>query len=250
MSDQLIAVADGFWNIRGSHKALGLWEVGTQSSLVRLSSGGFALLDAYDFDDDVARELAVLTSGFDNVEAILNLHPFHTVHVRAVAARFPHARLYGTKRHLERLPDLRWEPEQTEQPGLHEMFRPDICFTVPRGVAFGSRDHFASVLALHTTSKTLHVDDTLMWTDLPLVGGLTFHQGLRAALEQRASAAAEFRTWARGLIERCHGVEHLCTAHFRALPEIADSGMSIADHVRRALTRCERTLRRHERRFA
>ncbi len=249
MSDRLVAVSDDFWNIRGSHKAFGWLEVGTQSSLVRLSSGGFILLDAYSFDDDVAHELMEITGGFDNVEAILNLHPYHTVHVRAAAARFPEARLYGTERHVKVAPELRWEPERTDEHALHEMFREDFSFSVPRGVEFGTRDHFASVLAFHTASKTLHVDDTLMWTNLPLIGGLTFHQGLRSALQQRASAAAEFRAWARGLIERCHDMDHLCTAHLRTLPQVGKTDLSIADHVRAALARCERTLCHHEKRW-
>lgn len=247
MSDRLVAVADGFWNIRGSHKALGLLEVGTQSSLVRLSSGAFAMLDAYAFDDHVARELEEITGGFDNVEAILNLHPFHTVHVRDAAAMFPKARLYGTQRHAELAPELQWEPERTNEPALHALFSRDFTFSVPRGVEFASKDHFASVLAFHPSSRTLHVDDTLMWTNLPLLGGLRFHLGLRAALQQRVSAAAEFRAWATGLIEHCHDVDHLCTAHLRPLPDVAHTKTSVADHVRAALARCEQTLLRHER---
>ncbi len=249
MGDELVKIADGFWNIRGTHRSLKLFDIGTQSSLVRLASGEFALLDSYAFDDAVAQQVTTITGGFDNVVAVLNLHPFHTVHVRAIAERFPKARLYGTTRHLRKAPDLRWERERTEQPVLHDLFREDFTFTVPRGVQFASRDHFASVLAFHPGSMTLHVDDTLMWSHLPLRSGVNFHLGLGAALMKRASAAADFRAWANELIERCRDVEHLCTAHLKPLPKIQDTNTSVADHVTRALARVEPTLRSHERRY-
>ena len=39
MSGQFIRVSEGFWNIRGSFKIAGVIDVGTQASLVRLTSG-------------------------------------------------------------------------------------------------------------------------------------------------------------------------------------------------------------------
>ena len=85
--------------------------------------------------------------------------------------RYPRAKLYGTARHVSRFPDLPWQKTRTEQRRLHTMFARDFEFSVPRGVDFISANenvHFASVLALHRASQTIHVDDTLMYSRLPL----------------------------------------------------------------------------------
>ncbi|HHO53528.1 MAG TPA: hypothetical protein ENK18_22325 [Deltaproteobacteria bacterium] len=252
MADRLVEIADGFWNIRGSFKIAGLIDIGTQASLIRLASGGFALLDAYALQGEVAREVMERTDQGRGIEAILNLHPFHTVHVRAIAQQLPGARLYGTVRHVARAPELRWEALHTEDEALHELFAEDLAFTVPRGVDFVSDNeklHFSSVLALHRASRTLHVDDTLTWVGLPLVGGLSFHPTLRSVLQPRPGAVAEFRAWAGELITLCEGVEQLCTAHTRSLPPPSSAGVSAAERVQRALQRVGKVLDAHERRF-
>ena len=51
------------------------------------------------------------------------------------------------------------------------MFEENFEFSIPRGVDFISANenvHFSSVLALHRASRTIHVDDTLMYVRLPL----------------------------------------------------------------------------------
>lgn len=252
MADRVVKITDRFWNIRGTFKIAGVVDIGTQASLVRLVSGGFVLLDAYTLRGEVAREVLEHTDQGRAVEAILNLHPFHTIHVRAVAEQFPDARLYGTARHVARAPELRWEPLHTEDEALHEQFEEEFTFTVPRGVDFVSDNdnlHFSSVLALHRASRVLHVDDTLSWLGLPLVGGLSFHPTLRSVLQRRPGAAAEFRAWAESLVELCGQVDQLCTAHGRALPPPAAEGGAVAEQVRRALVRVDKVLAAHERRF-
>ncbi|HET6332309.1 MAG TPA: hypothetical protein VFG30_03815 [Polyangiales bacterium] len=248
MSDRWIEIADGFWNVRGSFKIAGLFDVGTQTSLVRLRAGGFVLLDAYALDADARRKVLALTDQGQAVRAILNLHPFHTAHVTAVAEQFPTAQLYGTARHKARTPKLRWESLDTDDAALHERFADDFVFSVPRGVDFVPKNpalHFSSVLALHKASGTLHVDDTLSWSGLPLVGGLKFHPTLRFTLQKRAGAASEFRAWAHELIALCEGVKQLCTAHTRALPPKG----GVADRVRKALAEVSGMLGAHEQRY-
>ena len=124
----MLRVADDFLNIRGSFKVGGLLEIGTQCSLVRRANGRFVFLDSYTLSGAVQREVDALTSGGKDVEAILNLHPFHTVHVRAMHQRFPSAELYGTARHLSRFPDLPWQKTRTEQTRLHNLFEEDSSF--------------------------------------------------------------------------------------------------------------------------
>jgi hypothetical protein len=248
MSDRLIQIADGFWNVRGSFKIAGLLDVGTQTSLVALRSGGFVLLDAYALDADVERQVLALTDQGRAVRAILSLHPFHTAHLTASAKQFPGALLYGTSRHKARAPELRWEALHTDDGALHEQFADDFVFTVPRGVDFIPKNeglHFASVLAIHKASGTLHVDDTLSWLGLPVVGGLKFHPTLRFSLQKRPGAASEFRAWANELIALCENVQHLCTAHTRTLPPQA----GVVDRVRKAFADVSGMLDAHERRY-
>ena len=83
MKEHIIQVADGFWNIRGSFKVAGLIDIGTHTSLVRRSDGRFLLLDSYTLKDSFAAQVDELTGGQGNVAAVLNLHPFHTIHGRS-----------------------------------------------------------------------------------------------------------------------------------------------------------------------
>jgi len=250
-------IAPDFWNIRGSFKTAGFIEVGTQVSLVRLSNGRFVFLDAYSLPDEIEREVRSLTHGGKDIEAIVNVHPFHTIHVRPMHERYPDAKLYGTARHHDRFPDLPWENARTEDPRLHAMFGDDFEFSVPRGVDFISANehvHFSSVLVFHGASKTIHVDDTLMYVRLPKVLrllGLTdvtrFHPTLGKALEKRASAARDFRSWATNLAERWRDARNLCAAHTATLSAEQNRGPSIHDRILDALEKTSGTLEAHER---
>lgn len=249
MADELIQVGDGFYNIRGSFKLAGLIDIGTQASLVQLQRGDFVLLDSYPLTGELARRVLLLTDQGRAVRAILNLHPFHTTHVAATAEQFPNAELYGTLRHKQQAPSLRWQPLHTDDRALHDQFAEDLSFTVPRGVDLipqSSALHFASVLAVHNASRTMHVDDTLSFTSLPLLKGLSFHPTLRFALQKRAGAAAEFRSWAEQLASTSAGLQQLCTAHSRKLPEL---DTSIEHSVKGALDRISGMLDAHAKRY-
>ena len=136
MTGQILQVAEDFWNIRGSYRIGGVIDVGTQASLVRLASGKFVLLDSYTVRGAAKRQIGELTHGGRDIEAILNVHPFHTVHVRHVHELYPHATLYGTVRHRPRFPELPWADTGTEDLALHQQFTEDFDFSVPRGVDF------------------------------------------------------------------------------------------------------------------
>jgi len=89
---------------------------------VKLGSGNFVFLDAYAFDA-CQQEAINSIIGDASVEAILNLHPFHTVNVERMHELYPCAKLYGTARHRHRFPNLPWESECTEHDALHEKVR-------------------------------------------------------------------------------------------------------------------------------
>lgn len=259
MKHRVIQISDDFWNIRGSFKIGGVFDAGTHVSLVRRSSGKFIFLDSYTLGEEVEREVRALTNGGADIEAILNLHPFHTIHVRPMHEQFPKAKLYGTARHISRFVELPWETLRTEDPELHQMFGEDLDFSVPRGVDFISKNenvHFSSVLAYHPSSKTIHVDDTLTYSRLPkaarLIGRpdlLIFHPTLPKALERRRGAASDFRVWAEELIERWRDAQNLCAAHTGLLTAERNKGPSIHARLLGALEKTNRTLRAHERKY-
>ena len=259
MTDKIVQVAENFWNIRGSFRIGGVVDIGTQASLVRLASGNFLFLDSYAMSETLIEEISIILDGRGEIEAILNLHPFHTVHVERMHELFPEARLHGTQRHLDRFPELPWEEVRSEDQELHDWYCDDLEFSIPRGVDFISANenvHFSSVLAYHRASGTLHVDDTLMYIRLPrllnLVGlrdRVSFHPTLAMALEKREGAAAEFRDWAAEFTEAWGDAENLCAAHSGTLLAATNRGASIRDRISKASGRCELILGRHERRY-
>ena len=259
MTCELTQITNAFYNIRGSFKIAGVIDIGTHASLVQLQNGRFVFLDAYTLTEKVAGQVAELTDDGKDIEAIINLHPFHTLHVQAMHERYPQAKLFGTTRHLKMLPDLPWKRELTESEEMHALYANDFDFSVPAGVDFISTNqnlHFSSVLARHRDSKTIHVDDTLMVIRLPLPMRLlghrelvSFHPTLAKTLEPHAGAADEFRQWASHLALDWSDTENLCAAHSATLTLDGDSGDSIAQRINAALEKVERKLVAHENRY-
>ena len=259
MSDDIIEVADGFWNFRGSFRIGGVIDVGTQSALVRLANGRFVLLDSYTLNRAARRLVSEQTEGGEQLEAVINLHPFHTMHVRAIHELYPQALHFGTARHHDKFPDLPWAGTRSEDPALHAKYAGDFDFTVPRGVDFISADdnvHFSSVLAYHRASETLYSDDTLMYLRLPqlarffgLGDSVSFHPTLAKALERRPGAAKDFRDWADELIKNWGAAKNLCAAHTAPLLAEKNRGESIRERLQAALRRTEKTLATHEQKW-
>ena len=257
VTDKIIKIADDFWNIRGEFRVFGLLNIGTQASLVKLGNGKFVLLDAYTFQDDIKHQVDLLTNNGANIEAIINLHPFHTLHVGKTHENYPHAKLYGTQRHVDKYPNLPWQDALTNSSEFAAIYAGDFEFSVPRGVDFIASNehlHFSSVLAYHKPSKTLHVDDTLMYLKLPgLLGALkkpevTFHMTLSKTLERRKGACDDFRLWVAEIAEQWQDAEALCAAHSHTLI-VKHKNPSIAAMIMTALEKEEQTLRRHEKKF-
>ena len=258
MSEHILQISDDFWNIRGDFKIGGILNIGTHASLVRRKNGKFILLDAYTLQGEVKEQIDALSNNGDDIEAIVNLHPFHTVHVRKAHEQYPKAKLYGTQRHIEKFPDLLWQPELTESAAFADLFADDLEFSVPAGVDFISSNehlHFSSVLAYHKASKTIHADDTLMYLQLPGLLGkimkpeITFHMTLPQTLEKRAGAVKDFRAWVTRLVGQWSDAENLCAAHSAVLLGSESNSVSIANRVLTALQKVEKTLQSHEKKF-
>lgn len=249
-------VADDIWNIRGDFRIAHVLNVGTQMSLVRRPCGNFLLLDSYEPTHADQAEVLALTQGGPGIGAVLNLHPFHTLHCAFVQQWLPHARLIGTRRHHRHLPQLAWDPLQIEQAATQREFADCLDFSIPAGVEFVSDDetvHVGSVLARHRSSGTLHADDTLMVLDLPslvqkLLPGpaLRFHPKLAQALQPRAGAADDYIGWAQGLARDWADTQTVCAAH-NGIHRMA--GGTFEDAIAQALAFASDTLDQHKNRY-
>lgn len=252
MHGDIIDCGNGFWNIRGSFKIGGLVDIGTQASLVKLSDGRFVFLDSYTLSPDQRAQVDKITGGAEAVAAVLNTHPFHTLHAEAMHRDFPGAKHYGTARHIEKFPHLGWESLRVEDPVLWSAFAPDLAFSVPEGVVFihpNAHIHCASVLVWHPASRTIHVDDTFGARppkDASRKAKVSIHPTLRFALEKRPGAAGDFRDWGTKLLQDWADPHFLCAAHTGALRADDLAGGSIADAMKAALNAAEKTLSRHQ----
>lgn len=253
----IIDCGDGMWNVRGAYRIGGIVNVGTQASLIRLPTGRFIWLDSLTLEGDTLQRVMAMTDRGRAVEAILNCHPFHTLHCEWATRCFPGAKLYGSDRHKKRMPHLKWEPENVESDAVARQYAEVLTFSLPRGVDYISADakvHFSSLLARHEPSGTVHSDDTLTYLELPFPlslakkdTGIIFHPTLAKALEKRPGAAAEFHAWAEELAEEWGDSTRLCAAHNGVLDLYGDD---FRTRVRAALAKVEPVLAAHERQFA
>lgn len=164
MTNEINDLGSGFWNIRGSFKVNGVLDVGAQCSLVKLDSGKFIFLDSYELKDEVRDTVMKLTNNGQDVEAVLNVHPFHTVHCEQMAKDFPQATFYGSRRHPEQAPNVDWSDDLVESEAVAKRY-PELEFSMPKGIYYIAPDdsvHAGSLLVYHPASKSLHVDDTFM----------------------------------------------------------------------------------------
>jgi len=219
MSDKIIDLGAGFWNIRGTFRLGGVLNIGTQCSLVKLASGRFVFLDSYTLTDDVRAQVMALTNNGQDVEAVLNLHPFHTVHCAQMAKDFPQATFYGSSRHQKKVPEVQWADDLVESDAVAERY-PELKFSLSQGVHYIAPNemiHAGSLLAFHPASKSLHVDDTFMSPPTKLLEAvlpeLLLHPTTKKALKNEPNAGKEYCDWASNLANDWRDVRNFCAAH-------------------------------------
>lgn len=219
MSDKIIDLGAGFWNIRGTFRLGGVLNIGTQCSLVKLASGRFVFLDSYTLTDDVRAQVMALTNNGQDVEAVLNLHPFHTVHCAQMAKDFPQATFYGSSRHQKKVPEVQWADNLVESDAVAERY-PELKFSLSQGVHYIAPNemiHAGSLLAFHPASKSLHVDDTFMSPPTKLLETvlpeLLLHPTTKKALKNEPNAGKEYCDWASNLADDWRDVRNFCAAH-------------------------------------
>jgi len=249
-------LADTFWNLRGTYRVGGVLDIGTQMSLVPRANGRFVVVDGIALDDAQRDALMSLTGHGERVEAVVHVHPFHTLHVEAVHRLFPSATLYGTARHRRRAPSLPWSAAPVEDWGKDHPLADVFDLSVPDGVQFTCPDervHTASVLVRHRASGIVHVDDTLNVMAAPGFlrrllpqSSLRMHPMLGRALKPGPGAADAYAAWARGLASRWNDTRTVCAAH-SAVRHLPEGGFS--REVLGALDKVSGTLDRHRGRY-
>ena len=219
MSDKIIDLGAGFWNIRGTFRLGGVLNIGTHCSLVKLTSGKFVFLDSYTLTDDVRAQVMALTNNGQDVEAVLNLHPFHTVHCAQMAKDFPQAIFYGSSRHHKKVPEVQWAKDLVESDAVAERY-PELKFSISQGIHYIAPNemiHAGSLLAFHPASKSLHVDDTFMSPPTKLLEAvlpeLLLHPTTKKALKNETNAGKEYCDWASNLAHEWREVRNFCAAH-------------------------------------
>jgi len=219
MSDSMSDLGSGFWNIRGSFRVGGILDVGAQCSLVRLNSGKFIFLDSYKLTGDVRDEVMALTDNGKKVEAVLNVHPFHTTYCAQMAKDFPKAIFYGSRRHREQVPEVNWSEDLVESNAVTSRY-PELEFSLPKGIYYIAPDdkvHTGSLLAFHPASSSLHVDDTFMTPPMKILDALLpevlLSPTTKAALLDEPDAGKQYCDWAMAIANKWGDTRHFCAAH-------------------------------------
>ncbi|XP_037047192.1 uncharacterized protein LOC119081980 [Bradysia coprophila] len=224
---QLNQIGPGFWNVRASFKLFKLIDIGTHMSLVQLRNGNFLVIDTVEMNDQLKKELDDLTNNGTKIEAVVGVHPFHTLAFPGFYKLYPDAKYYGTPRHLRNLKDVQWTGQLDDNKESLSRWEPEVELRIPAGAEYinpqpEKSNHFVSVFVHHRDSKTLHVDDTLMYAENPGImfrlfglkaGSTVFHPSIKDhGLYPTAEAPLQFRDWINQMLKDWD-FDNLCTAH-------------------------------------
>lgn len=219
MSDEIYDLGEGFWSIRGSFIKNGLIDIGVQSALIKLASGRFIFLDSYALTGEVRQQVMALTNNGHDVEAVLNLHPFHTVSCIQMAQDFPHATFYGSSRHHKHLPSIDWAEDLVESDAVAERY-PELEFSLPKGIYYISPNenvHASSLLIYHPASRSVYINDTFEIPPSKLFNSLQPRLGLhpttKQALLNKTTASEQYCEWATKLAHQWRDARYFCGAH-------------------------------------
>lgn len=205
-----IEIGRNFWNLRGSFTfALGLVDIGTHCSLIKLNTGKFLLIDTIAFSDRALRELNELTSNGTLIEAVIATHPFHTVYFPHFFKLYPNLTYYGTPRHIKRGGGVNWAGNIMDH--MSDWEPQGVFMRIPDGADFvepEESNHFSSVHVFHSESRTIHVDDTILVFENPGFALRCLGKGhghmefwdLKKGLAPTEDASAKFRAWVQKMI--------------------------------------------------
>ncbi|KAJ3094853.1 hypothetical protein HDU97_007525 [Phlyctochytrium planicorne] len=208
-------IGPGYFNIRAPFKFLfGLVDIGTQMSLIRLKSGKFLAIDTVELTPSLKDEIDKLTDNGSLIEAVIGTHPYHTLYFPGFYEKYPNTKYYGTPRHLRIFPDIPWAGDVNEE-SVRKLWEPEVEMRIPDGAEFVNplperTNHFSNVFVFHKASRTIHVDDTIMYFKDPGMalrmagfsdGRMDFHRSITGpGLLPTPDAPQKFQCWVAKLI--------------------------------------------------
>ncbi|CAF0930230.1 unnamed protein product [Adineta ricciae] len=223
----LFRVGSQFWNIRVNFKRFaGLVDIGSHMSLIQLRNGNFLIINPIILTDHSRYEVDCLTENGTTIEAVIGVHPFHTLAFPAFYEIYPNAEYYGTPRHLKRLKQIPWTGS-LDVCQIRRKWEPEVEMRIPAGAEFvnplpESSNHFVSVFVFHRPSRTLHVDDTIVYGDHPSFllkligfkhGTMAFHPSIKGSgLYPTVEAPSQFRLWMENILNDWN-FDNICCAH-------------------------------------
>ncbi|WP_201594157.1 hypothetical protein [Psychrobacter vallis] len=233
MNDEIYDLGHGFWSIRGSFIKNGILDIGVQSALIKLASGRFIFLDSYTLTGDIHQKVMYLTNDGHDVEAVLNVHPFHTIHCAQMAQDFPQATFYGSSRHHKQIPSVSWADDLVESDAVTERYA-ELDFSLPKGIYYISPNdavHASSLLVYHAASQSIYVDDTFEIPPSKLFNAvqpnLGLHPTTKQALRDEPNAGKQYCDWATELAHKWRDTRYFCGAH-SGLVEFGESSFEAA----------------------
>lgn len=124
----------GFWNIRVPFRMVGV-EIGTHMSIIQLRNGKFLIVDTVAMNDKLVHEFNELTHNGTKIEAVIAVHPFHTLAYSSFHDLYPDAKYYGTPRHLWKLTQIIWagQLDADENKALLSKWAPEVELRIPAG---------------------------------------------------------------------------------------------------------------------
>jgi len=219
-------VGPGFWNVRSSFKLKGIVDIGTQMSFIRLSNGKFLVIDTVPLSDSLKLEIDQLTDGGNKLEAVLAVHPFHTLAIGDFYRTYPNVPYYGCPRHLRRLNVIPWAGDLNNEE-IRKKWEPEIQMRIPAGAEFinpepEAYNHFICVWVYAVAARVIHVDDTINYfsnpsTIMKIVGKkpglMEFHPSMAGpGLHPTPEAPREFQVWVQQILNDWD-FDTMCCAH-------------------------------------
>lgn len=210
----MIEIGSGLWNLRGSFTFLvGMIDIGTQMSIIRLSNGKFLVVDTCAISAADKAIIDQLTNNGELIEAVIATHPFHTMFFEPFYKMYPNAEYYGTPRHIKRITSIPWRGSITESAVLSKWEQEGIFMRIPEGAEFenpAENNHFSGVFVFHSPSRTIHSDDTILYFDQPgfvlrccvgkHAGDMQFWD-LKKGLKPTKEAPGEFKAFIEKVIQ-------------------------------------------------
>jgi len=227
MQSLISHLGNGFYNSRCSFKiTYGLVDIGSHMSLIRLSTGKFLVIDTIPLTSPLKAEIDTLTENGTKIEAILATHPFHTLAFPSFFKEYPNVPYYGTPRHLRKFSTFKWEGD-LDDCKVRSKWEPEVQMRIPSGTEFRNpipedTNHCSSVFVFHPASRTIHVDDTILYSNNPgfllRLGGykqgtMCFHSSLKGVgFLPTPEAPWQFRDWVQGILKDWD-FDNMATAH-------------------------------------